>query len=308
MDTQAFTTGLDHAAIMAAAARVEWTVDGVFRERVFDASRPLVPATWVGTGALSFLDAHQQLVLNHCRAFSYVHLLGNYEDFIVVHLDGMVAHRPHEAVQARAMAHFGADERKHQQLFLRAEAVLERSCGHAFGRYFDAEGRHVAALTAAILRFPLLSRFLVLLALEWGTQRHYVESVRDAAGERSDPLYVDVLRAHWAEEAQHTKWDTLAIADLARESDAEDLRGAFDDVPRIGGVIDATFAGQARAEIDTLERVTARRLPDPERATLQRALHDSLAAIVTGVALSHPRFAKVARELSAEGAASIGIV
>src|SRR5215475_6784284 len=90
--TYAFTRGLDHAAIMAASRRVDWTVDQVFRGRRFDASRPLVPASWVGTQTLAFLDAQEQLTLNHCRAFSYVHLLGNFEDFIPLHLDGMVRH------------------------------------------------------------------------------------------------------------------------------------------------------------------------------------------------------------------------
>jgi hypothetical protein len=306
--TYTFTTGLDYAAILAAAARVDWTVDGVFRGRSFDTSEPLVPGSWVGTWALGFLDEYEQLVLNHCRAFSYVHVLGNFEDFVAPHLGDTAAHLGHDDPRrSRALARFGEEEVKHQELFRRAETVLERSCGLPFGRYFDADGRRVRALNTAILEHSLLARFLIVLAFEWGTQRHYVESIRDRTGALSDALYVDVLRAHWAEEAQHTKWDTLAIADLARESSPEELSAAFDDLREIGRLFDKPFAGQASEEVDTVERVTGRRFSESERTTLTAVLQESLGTILGGVGLSHPSFAKVARELSAEGAAKLGI-
>lgn len=303
-----FTAGLDYAAATAAAARVDWTVDGVFRGRTFDASKPLVPTSWVGTQALGFLDEYEQLVLNHCRAFSYVHMVGNFEDFVAPHLDETAGHLGHdEPARSRALARFGEEEVKHQELFRRAETVLEQSCGLAVGRHFDAGGRRVRAVSSAVLEQPLLARFLVVLAFEWGTQRHYVESVRDRKGASSDPFYVDILRAHWVEEAQHTKWDALAIADLARDMRPDDLRTTFDHVRQISGLFGKTFAGQAGEEVDTLERVTGRRLAESERATLQRALHQSMTAILGSVGFSHPSFAKVARELSPEGAATVGV-
>jgi len=306
-NTYTFTTGLDYAAITATAARVDWTVDGVFRGRTFDACEPLVPGSWVGTWALGFLDEYEQLVLNHCRAFSYVHVLGNFEDFVAPHLDGTTAHLGQaDAARSRALARFGEEEMKHQELFRRAEVGLEQSCGLPFGRYFDEDGRRVRALNGAVLGHPLLARFLVVLAFEWGTQRHYVESIRDRTGTPSD-LYVDVLRAHWAEEAQHTKWDTLAIADLARELDPAKLSAAFDDVGEINRLFKAAFAGQASEEVATLERVTGRRFSESERAILLATLEDSLGQILGRVGIAHPRFAKVARELSAEGAAKLGI-
>ena len=58
----------------------------------------------------------------------------------------------------------------------------------------------MTALTSAILAQPPLARFLMVLALEWGTQRHYVESIQEATAERGDVLYADVLKAHWLEE------------------------------------------------------------------------------------------------------------
>jgi len=298
----------DYAAIVSTSERVAWTVDGIFGDRRIDASRPIVPASWVGTDALGFLDPAELLTLNHCRAFSYVHLLGNYEEFIPLHLSDAVQADWHgDRDHLRALLRFSEEEMKHQQLFLRAEHVLEDSCGHPFGRHFDAGKRRAAELTEAILAFPVLPRFLILLALEWGTQRHYVESIHDRGAGRGDPLYVDVLRAHWIEEAQHARTDALEVRRLARDASAPQLSRVFDDVAGIGALVDGTIAGQVEEEIATLAAVHARAFSDSQTAVLRDVLHRSMSTIIVGVSLGHPRFVRVARELSREGAAKLGI-
>jgi hypothetical protein len=307
--TYAFTQGLDYASIVAASEKVAWSVDAIFRDRRFDASKPIVPASWVRTQALEFLTDQDQLTLNHCRAFSYAHLNGNYEEFIPLHLTGIVQQDWHDdRAHLRALLRFGDEEMKHQQLFRRTETVLQHSCGHPFGRYFDDDKARVTAFTNAVLAYPPLPRFLLLLAFEFGTRRHYVESVRDHTEERGDSLYVDVLQAHWLEEAQHVKSDMLEVAQLARELSPEELSGAFDHVMGLGGLVDATFVGQVDQEIETLQQVTGRTLSAVEVTTLHDTLYQSLNSIITGVALTDPSFAKVALELSKEGAAKLGIV
>jgi hypothetical protein len=304
----AFTQGLDYASIVAASEKVAWTVDEIFRDRRFDASKPMVPASWVGTQTLGFLDNQEQRTLNHCRAFSYVHLLGNFEEFIPLHLTGMVQQDWHDdRTHLRALLRFGEEEMKHQQLFRRAETVLEYSCGHPFGRYFDEHKARVTEFTNAILTYPPLPRFLILLALELGTQRHYVESIRDHTEESGDPLYVDILKAHWIEETQHTKSDMLEIAQLARGLSPEDLSTVFDHMAGIGGLVDATFVGQVDKEVETLQQVTGRTFTEAEATTLRDTLYQSMSAIIAGVSLTHPSFTKVALELSKEGAAKLGI-
>jgi hypothetical protein len=308
MEGYEFSRGLDHASIVAASERIAWTVDEVFRDRRFDASQPMVPASWVGTQGLGFLDDNEQRVLNHCRAFSYAHLLGNFEEFAPPHAGGIVQQDWHdERARLRALLRFGDEEMKHQQLLRRAELVLEQSCGHSFGRYFDDDKVRVTALTNAILAHPPLPRFLMVFALEWGTQRHYVESIRDQTAESGDPLYVDVLKAHWVEEAQHVKLDALEIALLAREMSPDELAGAFDHVLALGGLVDAAFAGQTEQEIATVQRVTGRTFSETERTTLRDTLHRTLNGIMAGIGLTHPNFTKVALELSRHGAAKLGI-
>jgi hypothetical protein len=268
-----------------------------------------VPAWWVQIQALEFLTDHDQLTLNHCRAFSYAHLNGNYEEFIPLHLTGIVQQDWHDdRAHLRALWRFGEEEMKHQQLFRRTEMVLDDSCGHPFGRYFDDDKVRVTAFTKAALAYPPLPRFLLLLAFEFGTRRHYVESIQAHTEASGNPLYVDVLKAHWLEEAQHVKADMLDVAQLAHELSPEELSEAFDQVVSIGSLVDATFEGQVDQEISTLQQVTGRTLAEAEMTTLRDTLYHSLSAIIAGVALTDPSFAKVALELSQEGAAKLGIL
>jgi hypothetical protein len=301
-----FTRGLDHASIVSTSEHVAWTVGDVFDDRSFDANGPMVPTSWVGTAHLEFLAAREQLILNHCRAFSYVHLLGNYEEFIPLHLTGVVQQDWHgDRGHLRALLRFGEEEMKHQQLFHEAETALERVVGHSFGRYFDPDKVRVTEFTRACLQRAPLARFLLLLAFEWGTQRHYVETIRDRANGAGDALYADVLKAHWVEEAQHVKSDTLEIARLAAEMTPAELDGTFDQLGALGQLIDATLVGQAAAEVDTLQRVGGRPLSQEDVTRLRETLHASLAAIIIGVSLSHPSFTRIARELSPEGTARL---
>jgi len=298
------TSTFDYTTVVSTSERVAWTVDGVFGDRAFEASGPIVPDSWLGTAALPFLDGGEQRILNHCRAFSYVHLIGNFEDFVPLHLASVLRDdATGDHAQRRALLRFGDEELKHQELFRTAETRLEDACGHAFGRWFDADGTRVRKLTSAMLDYSPLARFLIVLALEWGTQRHYVESIRDRDDDGGDPLYADVLRAHWIEEAQHTKCGTLEIARARPET----IERAFTDLAGIAGEVDAVFAGQAGEEVAALERVADRTLADAERTALQQALHASLGRILAGVGLGHPRFVEVAQQLSPAGAAALGI-
>jgi hypothetical protein len=288
---------LDYETIVAKSEQVAWTV-----------SKNIVPESWVRTQELEFLTAEEHRVLNHARAFSYAHLFGNYEEFIPLHLAGIAEQDWHDdRAHLRALLRFGDEEMKHQQLFLRTEAVLEECCGYSIGRYFDAGKRRVAEFTDAILAYPPLPRSLMLLAFEWGSQRHYVDSVRDRGGVRSDPLYVDILKNHWIEENQHVKTGVLEIAELARTMSPGALSDAFDGVRGIAELIDETFVGQVEQEIETLERVRGRGFAEPKRTALRDALYTSMNAIWAQVALTHPRFVQLATELSKEGAAKLGI-
>jgi hypothetical protein len=55
--------------------------------------------------------------------------------------------------------------------------------------------------------------------IEWFTQLHYVEHVRDRAD--LDELFRDILRFHWIDESGHARMDSLLIDEVAAELTAE---------------------------------------------------------------------------------------
>ena len=306
--TYAFARGADYASTVKASERVAWKVDEVFGDRHFDASREIIPASWTGTEGLEFLTPDEHRTLNHIRAFSYPHLFGNYEEFIPISLAEIVQESWHDdRMRLRALSRFSEEEMKHQQLFLRAEQELEDACGYMFDRYFDPGKQRVTAFTNAVLEFPLLPRFLLLTAFEWGSQRHYVDSIRDRDGDRSDPLYVDMLKVHWIEENQHTKTDVLEIARMAENLTQAERAVAFDQMQGIAALVDETFVGQTECELATFLRVTKCALSEAQRALLGERLLETMRIIWADVSLTHPSFTKMALELSEKGAAKLGI-
>ena len=48
MNEYAFCKGLEYPAIIAVSQRVAWTVDEIFANRRFDATKSIVPDSWVG--------------------------------------------------------------------------------------------------------------------------------------------------------------------------------------------------------------------------------------------------------------------
>src|SRR5437660_297069 len=123
--TYSFTRSVDYPSTVTTSEKVAWTVEEIFRDRRFDTTKMIIPDSWVRTQHLTFLNEQEQRTLNHLRAFSYVHLFGNYEEFIPIHLTELAQQDWHgDRAHLRALFRFGDEEMKHQQLFLRAEAVL----------------------------------------------------------------------------------------------------------------------------------------------------------------------------------------
>ena len=88
-------------------------------------------------------------------------------------------------------------------------------------------GGPATAIAETVLAHGPLSIAILILHLEWTTQRHYLEAIK--ADERLDPQFVRLLKHHWQEEAQHAKIDTLVLQELADRASPEDIEKAIDD-------------------------------------------------------------------------------
>ena len=108
---------------------------------------------------------------------------------------------------------------------------------------------------------------LLTLHIEWMTQRHYVDSVKDAP---LDPQFASLLRHHWMEEAQHAKLDTLLVEALARTFGEGQIMRAIDEYLEIGGLLDSGLRQQVEMDVEALRLATGRVLTESERSRVHR--------------------------------------
>jgi hypothetical protein len=139
-----------------------------------------------------------------------------------------------------------------------------------------------------VLRHDPLAVALIILHIEWMTQRHYVDSVRGDGA--LDPLFKSLLKHHWMEEAQHAKLDTLMVEALADGRDEAGIDRALDEYLEIGAFLDSGLKAQAGFNLGAFERATGRRLNAEERETLEAQQHQALRWTYLGSGMTHPRF------------------
>lgn len=140
---------------------------------------------------------------------------------------------------------------------------------------------------------------ILILHLEWLTQRHYLESVK--TDERLDPQFVSLLRHHWQEEAQHAKLDTLVLAELAARATPAEIEKAIDDFLVIGGILEGGLRQQVENDLEALELATGRSFSPEQRARIKTAQLASYRWTFLVSGLEQPNFAKAIRDLSAAG-------
>jgi hypothetical protein len=253
------TTTYSYPDILSISERIDWTVESVLgpAER-FDFTRPFMPEALAATRSLDFLTLEQQRTLNQIRGHAYLSMFGLVEEFILPfvldHARPLLGGDDH---RVRALLGFAAEEAKHIHLFRRFRDEFERG----FGVRCEVIGPPREIARAVLAHHPL-GVALTILHIEWMTQRHYVEGVRDRAD--LDPHFSSLLKHHWLEEAQHAKLDTLMVEALAASCSPGEIEGAFADYLAIGGLIDGGLGKQVELDLDALARATGRRLSPDE--------------------------------------------
>jgi hypothetical protein len=93
---------------------------------------------------------------------------------------------------------------------------------------------------------------LLIAAIEWFTQLHYLSSFKD--NEALDPFTRHIFKCHWLEESQHARMDHLeALRAFAGITD-EDRQMAIEDLIELVGAVDGLLQQQARFDVDNVER------------------------------------------------------
>lgn len=271
--------------VLEASARAAWQIEDVLPDgAALDFNKAFMPENLARTDAADGLDEGQRHILNQIRGHEYLVIFGLVEEFILPFvLDHARPQLNGNDARVRALLNFASEEAKHIDLFKR----FHRRFTEGFGTDCAVIGPP-EAVAAEVLRHDPLAVALVILHIEWMTQRHYVESVQGDAV--LDPLFKSLLKHHWMEEAQHAKLDALMVMALAEGRDEAGIAGAIDEYLEIGMFLDEGLRNQTMFNLDALERATGRQLSAELKAVLAEQQHQALRWTYLGSGMTHPKF------------------
>lgn len=282
------------------AERITWRVEDLIGEdKALDFSKPFMPESLARASGLEFLSPAEQRKLNQIRGHAYLALFGLVEEFILPFvLDHARPYINGDDFRARAFLEFAAEEAKHIHLF--------RCFRQAFIAGFATPCEVIgppADIAAHVLSHPPLSVALLILHIEWMTQRHYTDSVQDDRD--LDPQFKSLLLHHWMEEHQHAQLDTLMVQALAKGMSADQLQAGFDGYLALGAFLDGGLKQQTELDLAALEQATSRTLKPAERERFMEVQHQANRWTYIGSGMSHPRFLETLGELSPQMRAAI---
>ena len=279
--------------------RVSWLEDDVLADRNFDFSKRFLPNRLTGVDEIGCLSENEKRQLNQIMGNGYCHIFAFVEEFIIPTVTEEVMKDVYgDEVRARSLLRFAEEELKHQELFRKSVELFGQGFGSECGLIPGREE------VAKVVRSKSKLAVMILTAIiEWFTQLHYIEHVRDDSD--LDGLFRDLLRFHWMEEAQHAKLDTLLIGEVAEHLTLEERETAIDEVLELGGAIDGLLAQQIGLNIEALGKVTGRTFTAAEKEEIttktQRAWRWTF--LVSG--LEHPNVVKAIGELTTLGPGKI---
>jgi len=278
---------------LAASQKANWRLEDIIGgDKRLGFAQPFMPESFARVEELGFLTPAEKLKLNQIRGFDYLCAFGLVEEFILPFvLDHARPQLQGDDYRVRAFLAFAAEEAKHIHLFKHFREEFE----NGFGTECLFIGPP-SAIAEAILAHDPLAVALVILHVEWMTQKHYTESVQD--DRRLDAQFKSLLKHHWMEEAQHAKLDTLMIEALAAGRGEAELEKALDGYLEIGGFLDNGFRQQAEFNLENLRRSTGRKLTEDERAEFVTRQHQALRWTFLGSGMTHANFLSTLERLS----------
>jgi hypothetical protein len=273
-----------YQSALATAEGIRWRVEDIIGgDKRLDFTKPFLPESLARVGELSFLTSGEKRTLNQIRGNAYLSIFGLVEEFILPFvLDHARPQLQPDDYRTRALLQFAGEEAKHIHLFKNFREDFERGFGTACAVIGPPE-----EIASAVLAHDRLAVALVILHIEWMTQRHYIDSVRE--DQQLDPQFKSLLKHHWMEEAQHAKLDTLMVEALAEGRDIREIDAAVEEYLKIGGLLDAGLKQQVDFDLDAFTRATGRELNEEEKDQFRRAQLQANRWTYLGSGMTHER-------------------
>jgi hypothetical protein len=281
------------AETLVASQKINWRIEDIIGgDKQLDFTKPFMPDSLARVSNLKFLTSGERLVLNQIKGHTYLTIFGLVEEFILPFvLDHVRPSLDEDDYRVRAFLQFAGEEAKHIQLFKRFQ--------EEFYKNFPTECAVIgppAEVAAFVLARQPLAVSLAILQIEWMSQRHYIDSIKD--NQELDPQFKSLLKNHWLEEAQHAKLDTLMVEALAEGMSEAEIEKAVDEFLEIGGFLDEGLKQQTIFDLEALERATGCSLTESERADFISAQHQANRWTYLGTGMTHPKFLSTLGKLS----------
>ena len=277
-----------YAKCIEVSRRVRWEIDrDVIRGRQLDLGRRFMPDGLSLVKSLAFLGAAEARLFSQVQGRTYANMFALVERFIGAKV--LELSRDHwlgDQVALEALVRFSDEELKHQELFRRLEAMMERGMPAGYRKVADPN-----EVARAVLSKSTWSVLALTCHIELFTQSHYQQSIEPDAD--LSPLFKDVFMYHWREECQHAILDEL---EWKREHARLTLRQreqAVDDLIELVGAVDGILQAQSVADAAYFLGLCERPFPAEQQARVRDLMLKAYRwqYIVTGV--QHPHFQRV---------------
>jgi hypothetical protein len=274
-----------YQAALGASEKIHWRVEDLIGgDKRLDFTTPFMPESLARVEQLSFLTPGESRTLNQIRGNAYLCIFGLVEEFILPFvLDHARLQLHSDDYRLRALLQFAGEEAKHIHLFKQFREDFERGFVTPCAVIGPPE-----EIAKAVLAHDPLAVALVILHIEWMTQRHYIDSVRE--NQELDPQFKSLLKHHWMEEAQHTKLDTLMIEALAEGRRTLDIDAVVVEYLEIGGIIDSGLTQQVEFDLDAFTRATGRELNEEEKVQFRQSQLQANRWTYLGSGMTHEQF------------------
>ena len=281
-----------HANALRNAYKANWKIEDVLGQRRFDPTKRWLPVSLSAVASVDWLDERERRALNQVELAAYAHLFGYVEEFIAPKVSALAHdYAIDQRVAFDALTNFAAEEVKHMNLFRAIRERVDGQLGFELERLADEKGTARFVLSksgGAVLLFTA--------ALEWLTQRHYLEAFRDDG--QLDPFTKDIFKAHWSEEAQHAQLDHLeTLRAFAPMTDAERDR-AVDEVIELMAAVDGLLAKQSEHDVANLSALLRRTFTASQTAALKAAVLSAKRRTFLVSGVTHPRFQELFLEVT----------
>jgi hypothetical protein len=292
----------NYPEVLSTSSRASWQIEDVLPEgAALDFTRPFMPEALAGVTSVPGLSASEALTLNHIRGYEYLSIFGLVEEFILPFVLDHMREDLGGNDRIRALLQFASEEAKHIQLFKRFQSAFAAGFATDCAMIGPSE-----AIAAEVLRHQPLSVALLILHVEWMSQRHYLDSVRDDAG--IDPLFASLLRHHWIEESQHAKLDTLMVEELTADMTADEIQAGVDGYLEIVAFFDEGFRAQVELNLAAFESAAGRTLDANARRAFIETQHRALRWTYLGSGMTHRNFNATLEAISPAARAKVDAV